>query len=369
MKKICFFLPGLYGGGAERVLLNLAQGIAGHGYSVDFVLAQFEGALKNQIPENIRLVVLNKKIFSSFRTIRCIPLLASYLRTNKPDTLITALHGNVVAGLAKSISGSHVKLIFTEHNTFSIQNRLFSPFVARLNEILVKIIYPHAEKIVAVSEGVANDLIEVTRIPRSRVEVIMNPVITPVMLKKKNEQLSNPWFDPGSPKVILAVGRLTEQKDFSTLIRAFAAVNSARKCRLMILGEGELRSDLQALSRELGIEDRVKLPGFVDNPYAYMSNSALFVLSSRWEGLPTVLIEAMACGTPVISTNCPSGPKEILKDGGYGRLIPVGAVEELTKALEDGLDGKIPSAPVESWQPFTLENVVNQYINLVEHDS
>lgn len=369
MKRIAFFLPGLYGGGAERVFLNLAQGFTERGYQVDFVLAQLEGALSDQIPDRVSMICLNKKIHHANRSIRSVPALIGYLKDRKPDILITALHGNLLAIWAKLIARSPVKLIITEHNTFSIQNRLLAKPIGLLNSMLVHEYYPKANYIVAVSNGVADDLAEAVRLPRENIHVIVNPVITQSVQQKKSLPISHPWFVQGSPPVILAVGRLTDQKDFSTLIRAFSVIDHTSDCRLMILGDGELREELEVLIDQLNLTNRVKLPGFVENPYAYMANSALFVLSSKWEGLPTVLIEAMACGLPVISTQCPSGPLEILQAGRFGRLIPVGNAEEMASAIQDGLNGKIPVAPEESWQAYTLESAVDQYLCLLEHDS
>jgi glycosyltransferase involved in cell wall biosynthesis len=183
--------------------------------------------------------------------------------------------------------------------------------------------------------------------------------------EKAHASLKHPWFERGQPPVILGVGRLSPQKGFATLIRAFSQVRQTRLARLLILGEGRERPMLEALVRELGLEQDVKLPGFTTNPYPYMSQASLFVLSSRWEGLPGVLIEALYCGTPVISTDCPSGPREILKGGLYGQLVPVDDVGALAPAIEMALAGKAPHPPQESWFPFEEEAVVDQYINFL----
>lgn len=369
MKKISFFLPGLYGGGAERVVLNLAQGMGDRGIQVDLVLAQLEGQLIDQIPENITFTILSKHPHGYFRSIRSIPALARYLRVKQPDVMISAMYGNVIAQLAKFLAGSNVKLVITEHNTFSIHNRLFSPPVAGLNQFLVRWLYPLADEIVAVSTGVADDLSSTIHLPRQRIRVIVNPVITPSLQQKRIQEPDHPWYSDGCAPVVLAAGRLTEQKDFATLITAFSRLDHTSNCRLMILGEGELHGELSDLVEQLGIQDRVCLRGFVQNPYAYMARSSFFVLSSKWEGLPTVLIEAIACELPVISTRCPSGPEEILKDGLYGRLVPVGDIQRMAEAIQDGIDGKIPRAPKESWEPFTLENAVNQYLQLIDSNA
>jgi glycosyltransferase involved in cell wall biosynthesis len=195
--------------------------------------------------------------------------------------------------------------------------------------------------------------------------MLYNPVITPDVRKRACAPLDHPWFAPDQPPVILAVGRLTKQKDFPTLIRSFAQVRQNVPARLLILGEGVDRDELEALVRQLGLQDDVSLPGFVDNPYAYMHRAGLFVLSSRWEGLPTVLIEALYCGRPVIATDCPSGPREILANGRFGALVPVGDVEALSRAIVDGLAGKTPLPPEESWHPYSMEAVVEQYLGLM----
>ncbi|NJS16372.1 MAG: glycosyltransferase [Nostocaceae cyanobacterium CSU_2_110] len=174
------------------------------------------------------------------------------------------------------------------------------------------------------------------------------------------------WFEKNSPPVFLAVGRLTEQKDFSTLIKAFSLVRKEKLARLIILGEGEARGQLEATIKNLGISEDVLLPGFTDNPYAYMYNANAFVLSSRWEGLPTVLIEAMACGCPVVATDCPSGPQEILAAGKYGELVCCGDVLALSKAMLNVLDNPINSEILtQRTQDFSFDKAVSRYLELI----
>ena len=172
----------------------------------------------------------------------------------------------------------------------------------------MKHFYPWADYIIGNSQGVADDLSQVTGLPRQRIKILYNPVVTPEVREKALALLDHPWFEPGQPPVVLAVGRLTKQKDFPSLIRAFAQVLPKRPARLLILGEGVDRPMLEELVEQLGLQDHVSIPGFVENPYAYMSRASLYVLSSRWEGLPTVLIEALYCGLPIVATDCPSGP-------------------------------------------------------------
>jgi glycosyltransferase involved in cell wall biosynthesis len=194
-------------------------------------------------------------------------------------------------------------------------------------------LYPRVDHIVAVSEGVASDTLAITGLPAERISVIRNPVITKCLLEKSREPVGHPWFNEGGAPVILGAGRLTRQKDFPTLIRAFAHVRAQRDARLVILGEGRLRGELEKLAAELGLSGCVSLPGYAANPYAYMAKASLFVLSSAWEGSPNVLTEALALGVPVVSTDCPSGPREILQGGRYGALIPVGAHRQLGEAM------------------------------------
>ena len=189
----------------------------------------------------------------------------------------------------------------------------------------------------SVSHGVAEDTARVTGMPPKHISVAHNPVITPRLLALAETPLEHPWFVEHETPVILGAGRLTRQKDFHTLIRAFAQAREVRPCRLIILGDGGQRDELLALATELGVAEDVDLPGFAANPYAWMRAADLFVLSSRWEGSPNVLTEAMACGTPVVSTDCPSGPRETLQDGRFGPLVAVGDDKGLGQAILDTL--------------------------------
>ncbi len=364
-KKLSIFLPGLYGGGAERILLNLAEGFLNRGVLVDIVLAQNEGAFAKQIPFKARLVPLRDSMRSSHRTITALPALVRYLKRERPDVMLTALHGNIIAVWAKLLSRTNTKLVLSEHNTFSMITKNMPAWWKWLNTLLVRLFYPKADEIVAVSQGVADDLAAAVKIDRRKIKVIYNPVINDTLFTKANRFPLHPWFEGNHLPIVIAIGRLTKQKDFPTLLEAFHSVVENVDARLIILGEGEDRVSLLQRVQDLNLKEKVSLPGFVDNPYAFLSHSTVFVLSSRWEGLPTVLVEAMACGIPVISTDCPSGPREILKDGKYGRLIPVGDPSALSSAIMDGLRGKIPHAPAEGWQEFTVKHTVDDYLSIL----
>jgi glycosyltransferase involved in cell wall biosynthesis len=364
-KRLALFMPGLYGGGAERTILNLASGLVARGYAVDLVVAEAEGPYVREIPKSVRLVELRERHHKSFRTVSIFPALVRYLRHERPDALLSELHANIVALWARRFVGIPLRLVITEQNTFSQQNQQLSRFYRLLMLQLVRWCYPWADGIVAVSKGVADDLVQVCGIPRHRIQVIYNPIVTPELEKKTREVPNHDWFGSSEPPVILGVGRLTAQKDFRVLIEALDRVRRTHRARLLILGEGEKRAELEALVKRFKLDGNVGLPGFVANPYSYMARASLFVLSSRWEGLPTVLVEALYCGTPIVATDCPSGPREILLDGQYGRLVPVGDAASLSQAIEATLDARPPRFPRESWQPFELETVVEQYLGIL----
>jgi glycosyltransferase involved in cell wall biosynthesis len=364
-RRLAIFLPGLYGGGAERVILNLASGFAREGHFVDLVLAQAEGPYLAEVPGTVRVVALNHRRLRILRTLASLPALVLYLKQERPDAMISALHANIVALWARRLAGFPKRVLISEHSTFSLQNQQLPRWYRKLMLRLVRRYYPLSDGIIAVSKGVADDLEQIARIPRGRIRVIYNPIVTPELRKKAQDPLEHPWFKPGEPPVILGVGRLELAKDFATLIQAFARVRETFSARLLILGEGNERLALEALVRRLNLERDVSLPGFVPNPYPFIAKASLFVLSSRWEGLPTVLVEALYCGTPVVSTDCPSGPREILRDGQYGKLVPVGNIAALAQSIEAILDDEGDRPPRESVQPFEIETVVQKYIRIL----
>lgn len=361
-KQIAIFMPSLFGAGGQRSMLNLAHGIAECGYAVDLVLAQAEGPFLAEVRKSVRVVDLKAS-----RVLTSLPALVRYLRRERPKAMLSVFgYVNIVALWAWRLARVRTRLFVNEQNTVSMEAGNAPSWSGRLTPRLMKQFYPWANGIVVVSHGVRNDLSQLTNISRERITVIYNPsIVRAEVLEKARAPLEHPWFQPGQPPVLLAVGRLQPQKDYPLLIETFARVRRTQPVRLLILGEGKERPKLEALIKERNMEQDVSLPGFVMNPYAYMARASLFVLSSRWEGLPTVLIEALCCGTPVVSTDCPSGPQEILRGGQYGQLVPVGDANALTRAIQTSLENKTPCPPPESWQPYELKKVVNQYVNLL----
>jgi glycosyltransferase involved in cell wall biosynthesis len=365
MAKIALFLPNLFGGGAERCFVNLAKGLADCGHDVDLVVSRKVGPYVSEVAPNVKLVDLNARV-----PLLSFPQLAGYLKKNRPDILYSALNqANVAAIIASKLSGTKVPVVIGVHNSLSMEAKNATGINLKMMPIFVKRFYPMADEIVAVSAGVADDLTQLTRIPRERITVIYNPVVSDELFSKALEPVQHPWFEPDQPPVVLAVGRLNGQKDYGTLIRAFSKLSKKRPARLIILGDGPERPSLTALIEELGLSDKISIPGFVDNPYAYMNKSALFVLSSIYEGLPTVLIETLAVGCPVVSTDCPSGPREILQDGKLGTLVPVGDVEALADAMEAALAKPRTTMPSETWEQFSLATATRQYESFINSAS
>jgi glycosyltransferase involved in cell wall biosynthesis len=363
--KLALFVPSLRGGGAERVMVNLARGFVERGLRVDLVLARAEGPYLSQVPKEVRVVDLGAR-----RVLYSLPGLVRYLRRERPQAMLSTLsHANIIALWARKLARVPTRLVVREANTVSVETANVPALKAKLMPHLIKTFYPWADAIVANSRGVAEDLMKLTGLPPDNIKVIYNPVVTPELFAKAEEPLDHPWFRPGEPPVVLGVGRLTQQKDFPTLIRAFALVRKERPARLMILGEGEERPKLEALVRELGMEEDVALPGFVENPYKYMKRAAVFVLSSKWEGLPTALIEALALGIRVVATNCPSGPEEVLEGGKWGRLVPVGDPAGLAQAILDRLNnarsGNTSGQVEYAIQRFSLEKIVQTYCDIL----
>jgi glycosyltransferase involved in cell wall biosynthesis len=373
--RIALFLRAPSDGGVERIMLNLTEGLLNCGVAVDLLLLEAKGVRLKEIPPQVRIIdlemhssvkVFGVKLPTSFQSTGSLPKLVRYLRQERPTVLLTAAHFlNEIAVLAKLLARVPTRIIISEHTTLSVEadrveqhSAQFAPFVARC-------LYPFADEVVAVSHGVANDLATMTGLAIDRIRVIYNPVILPNLAERASAAIDHPWFQPGELPVILGVGRFVEQKDFATLIRAFAQVRQERPARLVLLGKGREKARLLALSQELGVAEDVALLPFTNNPYAYMAKASVVALSSVWEGLPTVLIEAMAVGTPVVATNCKSGPAEILDGGRWGKLVPVGDSSAISTAILQVLAGNTPTVAPNWLEQFKLNNAIQRYLDLL----
>lgn len=390
--RVAFFLGTLLAGGAERVVLHLSGEMARRGLAVDLLLARKVGPLLSQVSPDVRIVELGTRsqmlllptllrLPASTRrsllrvmareklpkVVRSLPLLIRYLERVRPEALLATLPDNVLVSLwAGRLARAGTRIVIREANTQSLNlehprhlfDRLFPAFASRW--------YPHAAAIVAVSNGVADDVAAFTGLPRERVTTIYNPVDIAQISASADAEIDEPWLKSGQPPVVVAVGRLDRQKDYPTLLRAFAVVRRRQRLRLIILGVGPDRDRLSALCGELGVAEDVKFTGLVANPFAYMRRASLFVLASLWEGFPNALLEALACGCPVVSTDCPSGPRELLADGTYGPLVPVGDPTALAEAMLASLDAPPPRRRLtDRAGEFALDSVGDAYLRLM----
>jgi len=356
-----FFLAHLKAGGAERVMITVANYVAACGYAVSMVLVRKEGELLDNVSDKVEVIDLQSK-----RMLTVLPKLVKYLKNTEPDVLISTLdYANVTALIAKKIARVPTKIVIRIANTISLTFQQ-----KKINVWLSKLLAPHtyswANVIIAVSKGVKEDLLATISLPEDKIHVIYNPVIRDEIFKKAHQPLDHVWLKDRDVPLILCVGRLWEQKDFPNVLKALKILLSEGiETRLLILGEGPERPHLEKLIDEAGLSEYVALPGFADNPYAYMQHADVYVLASRFEGLPNALIEAMALGCPVVSTDCPSGPNEILDGGKYGYLTPVGDSLALATAIKNTLSGQTKPVDKDWLEQFSEKEVLDKYLNVL----
>jgi glycosyltransferase involved in cell wall biosynthesis len=320
---------------------------------------QARGPFLNLVPKGVNLIDLD-----SPRAILALPRLISYLRKANLDVLISAqTHVNAVAIVARWLSRVKMKLIITERNHMIRVVQHSRSIKERFRPLAVRLLYPYADQIIAVSHGVGESITAVNRLIFNKIHVIYNPFDIQDLQRQASLPADHPWLQQKNIPVIVAAGRLSKQKDVPTLLRAFVQLRSRMPARLIILGEGEERQALTLLIDQLGIAEYVSMPGFVDNPYAYMLRADLFVLSSAWEGFANVLVEALACGTRVVSTDCPGGPAEILEGGRFGRLVPVGDPSALASAIMQSMQAPFSAEILRARaKDFAFDQIIPQYL-------
>jgi glycosyltransferase involved in cell wall biosynthesis len=291
-----------------------------------------------------------------------------YLRTRHPDLLYgIQTHTSLIAVMAGRLARIKMPVFISLHTVLSTSLAGEPSFRNRLIKIISSLFFRYADAAICISKGVAEDFIKTTGMPPQKTHVVYNPIVYPGLEQEARQSISHPWFATGNKPVILAVGRLVVAKDYPTLLNAFSLLNRKRQANLLILGEGRERLRLEALVRQLGLTENVQMPGFVKNPYAYMARARLLVLSSRWEGFGNVLVETLACGTPVVSTDCKGGPGEILEGGRFGRLVPVGDAQALAAAMLETLQTPPDRAMLrQRAQDFTLEKSVKEYLRVFQ---
>lgn len=360
--KLSFLLPDLRGGGAQRMIINMANEFSSRGYTVYLMIVEDIGPFKIHIHERIRI-----RYFHCSRAQAALLPLVRALYTARPDILYAAMpYMNFLAIAAKFLSGQFfMKLIISERNYFSLNARHEGTVRFLIQKFMMALFYPFADKIIGISKGVADDVKKHLFCGQAKVGWIHNPVISSETMDQLSLECMDRWFENRARPIFVTSGRLVAQKDQKTLLLAFSEFLKQKNGSLLILGEGPLRDDLEGLANRLGITKHILFRGFVPSPLSYMKKADVFVLSSAWEGFCNVLVEALLCGLPVVSTDCPSGPSEILDGGHYGALVPVGDHVKLAKAMETAAEQKADSeSQVKRAMDFSVEKICNDYEDL-----
>ena len=401
-RRVAVLSPTLAGGGAERKALFIAAGLLERGHEVDILVQRLVCHYPDEVPNRARLFYLSKRGDGEARglldRLAVVPqplfpgptpwrarvprtALLCKVRAKQLPLLLSTRPPRWAAGIAAYVDREHPSallamngLAVTATTMAASLSRRPTRVVGTLHDVLrsgrlrqrARRSYPFADFVVGISRGTTAELEGIPGMERDRIHTIYNPVVSADLDRKARESPHHPWLDDRPCPVILAIGRMRKVKDFSTLLRAFARLLVQRPARLIVLGEGRLRPTLRSLAQELGVAEQVDFPGFKENPYAFLARADLFVLSSRNEALPTVLIEAMACGCPVVSTDCPFGPREILEGGRLGPLVPVGDAEALAEAMDRTLDDPPDPDPLrERASFFNVEHAVERYEELL----
>jgi len=359
VKQVLVFRPTLGDGGADRVTVTLLHHLDRTRFAPSIALVKRAGVLADEIPQDVPVIDLGAS-----RLAAAVPSLARAIRARKPDVVVcTAGGGNVIAVAAHRLAGSQARLVLSERSSLRRHDRSGLRTAVELR--LKRIAYRRADLVTAVSEGVADDLVELLGLDRARVQVVYNPMIADDLLARAAEPVAHPWFATPDP-VLLAVGRLVDIKDYPAMLAALAAIRRTLAVRLAILGEGPLRGELEARARSLGLGDAVAFLGYDKNPYRYMKRARLVIQSSRAEGLPGALIQSLACGTPVVATDCDHGPREVVREGVDGYLVPVGdphalAGRVLTLLLDSGLRARLGAAGADGARRFSVASSMQRY--------
>ena len=366
MTRLAFYVPSLTVGGAERVTTSVANGLAARGYDVDLLVSYYEGTFVDEISDSVTVIDMHTPRVPAIGVGAAVPKLVSYFRRRDPEMVFTQmLYASDVCLVAHMLAGSDAKVVPTVHNTVG----MFDPPKERLVHRLATLLSDRAAQFVAVSDGAARSVVEELGVPEEKVSVLHNPIPVDEIRAQACERVQQRWLDDEGLDVVLGIGRLAPQKDFETFLRTFQRVHDADPdTRAIIVGQGPERDELESLARELDIDGVVSFAGYVDNPYSYMAGADAMLLSSRHEGLPTVLIEAMACGCPVVATDCPSGPQTILAGGTYGPLVDVSDDEGLAEAVLSTLADPLDSTTlVDRARDFSPETVLDEYESFVRN--
>lgn len=341
-------------------MLTLAKYFVGQGHRVDLVLARAEGALLPLLPPTVRLVDLRvgwRNWGLLGLAVSAMLRLAAYLRRERPDVLLSTLTGaNLVAVLARAIGNRDTRLVLREAATLKNVQSFFRLYLMRW-------LYPKADVVVALTEVMRRELITAFRFYTTHVICIPNPIDLDFILNKAAVPIEHPWFLPSRPPIVMGIGRLSPQKDFRTLIHAFAQLRSRCQAHLVILGEGSLRGELEALIKELQLDKDAILPGFDNNPYRWLNRAKVFVLSSLWEGYPNVVLEALALGKPVVITDYDASVKVLASESKYINIVPITDPAKMATTIIDMFN--YPHENRVSMLPFEVETAPRRYLDLL----
>ncbi len=371
--KVLFIVPNLVAGGAERQIIYLMRGLLERGITPSLFMLDPVGVFLDEIPDGVKVYLPKShrpsdpsmnQVIHHRNPLKIIREIIRVVRKENPDVLYSRhWPTKIPTAFAGWLLGK--KVVLSEANSLTYEMAYRD--TRRRSFYLKNIACRLADVVVTVSKGVADGLDQLFKL-NSKVRVIYNGLDLEAIEKKSQEEISHPWFNQAQP-IVVAVGRLVNQKGFAHLLDAVKLVNSKTPLRLIMMGDGKLKEELIKQAEELGIKDKVDFLGVKKNPFAYMARCDLFVLSSLYEGMPNVLIEAMALGLPVISTNCPYGPSEIIEDGKNGILIPIGNPQAISEAIlrvlgDKQLRDNLRIEAKRRAKDFSLENMVSEYTEL-----
>ena len=361
--KIAIFVSFSGEGGVERMIAHLCEGFLAAGLAVDLLLIKDRGSALKLVPPAVKQIKLGDHATT------CLPRLVSYLKDERPAALLSSKHrANQIAILARALAKVETRLLVKIETNLTASLAPQNWFKRTLFTRQLRLFYPHADGVIGVSQGVTDDLHQLIGGAPAFFHTVYNPVLPKDLAARAQEPITYPWLG-GEVPVVIGAGRLTRQKDFATLLRALALVLQERPVRLLLLGDGPERGRLEALATELGIGAAVDFHGFVANPFPYIARSNLFALSSAWEGFGNVLVEAMALGVPVVSTDCPSGPREILHDGALGPLVPVADPAALAAAILATLAApRSRQELIAATAPYTIAQSAREHLALLLAD-
>lgn len=379
---VAFYIPSFERGGVERLVINLSRELVSQGHNVDLLVRETDPPIQ-QLEDAVSVVrlesldsidgLVHRALTPHVsNAVLSLPSYVGYLRKCCPDLLVS-MQTSPFAVLGAILAHTETAVAVRESNTPSAATSNSAHVVGRLAPLAKRLTYPRADHVLAVSRDAADDIAEYIGMPHDEITVIYNPTYNDTIVDSARESVEHPWFDDDVP-IVTSVGRFSDQKDFETLLRAFAHVRKLREVRLVLVGDGTNRDRLETLATALGIKGNVAFVGYQKNPYKFMAGADLFVLSSYYEGLPNVLIEALGVGTPAIATDCPSGPREILLDGDGGDLVPVGDVDAMANAIKLYLDNptyarnRLDTARGEL-DRFTPKRAAQKYLHLADTDS